>query len=87
MYPAKSYAVAYIYALLIEHYFGDDARQVLADPSLLYNNDKHFVPYNETTSAVYDEMFDNVSVTDILTSTIPQVAKTVEWFKKEMLLL
>lgn len=85
LYPAKTYAVAVIYAVLISHYFGDDVLEALNCPSLLYNNDHHFVTYDQNPS-VYDQIIQNVSAQSLLTSHLPQVRTTVEAFHQEFLI-
>lgn len=53
IYPAKSYAVAIIYAYLLARHYGEDFYTVLNDPQLLYGNDPYFVPYQKDP-ATYD---------------------------------
>lgn len=47
IYPAKSYAVAIIYATLIEQHYGFALRDVLDDEDLFLGNDDFFVPYSK----------------------------------------
>lgn len=85
VHPAKSYAVAIIYARLIERYFGGDHLTHLDDPELLFGNDKFFVPYS-TSQDVYDAVLSLIP-TDPEKIDIPQVRDTVTYFKKEFLLV
>ncbi len=52
-YPAKSYAVAITYALLLAKHFGEDFYEVLKNESLLGANDPYFVTY-EKSQDIYD---------------------------------
>lgn len=47
VYPAKSYAVAIIYATMLEKVYNEDFYEVLDDPELLGGQDPTFVPYSE----------------------------------------
>lgn len=47
VYPAKSYAVAIIYATLIEQWYNIPLRQTLDDRDLFLGHDQYFVPYSE----------------------------------------
>lgn len=49
-FPAKSYAVAIIYAALLERYFDIPLLTSLSNPDLLFGNDKYFVPYGTDSS-------------------------------------
>lgn len=88
VYPAKSYAVAIVYALLLHKYFGVDVRVALADPLLLYGNDKFFVPYNQNAKAYDDIMLAlaRLELLDIEATSVPQVAETVSYFMSEFML-
>jgi len=80
-YPAKSYAVAIIYAKLLEKYFDEDFYQALNDPDLLYNNDRFFVPYKED-QVMYDHVLSQISLN--FNGWLPtQVHKTIKFFEKE----
>jgi hypothetical protein len=46
VYPAKSYAVAIVYATFISEYYGVDLRSVLDDPDLFLGTDSYFVRYS-----------------------------------------
>jgi hypothetical protein len=85
VYPAKSYAVAMIYARLLEKYFDEDFLTALDDPSLLYGNDQHFVPYHRS-AAIYDAAIIAVSernAWNVEESDFEQVRTTVECFHRE----
>lgn len=86
IYPAKSYAVAYIYAYLIKHLFQveETIQDLLSDPLLLYGNDPFFRPYSEETRYIYDHLIECVTLDDILRTS--QAQQTVQYFLKEMLL-
>ena len=82
LYPSKSYAVAVIYAKLLRKYFGVPVLESLRDPDLLYGNDKFFEPYQTGFSAdVYNSVIFLPFNVDL-----PQVAKTIEYFKQEFFL-
>lgn len=57
VYPAKSYAVALIYARLLWEHFNEAFFEVLDDPDLLYGNDEYFVPYSQDPTT-YDAILD-----------------------------
>jgi hypothetical protein len=54
-YPAKSYAVAVTYAMLLQKEFGEDVIACLCDKELLYNNDPYFKTYDEQKD-LYEEI-------------------------------
>jgi len=80
IYPAKSYAVALIYAQMLTEYFDVEFYTVLNDPDLLYGNDKYFVPYRERKE-VYDTVLTHIRL-DFVNPT-PQVLTTIDYFNKE----
>lgn len=45
IYPAKSYAVAIIYATLNEQHYGIPLLETLSDPDLFLGHDQYFKPY------------------------------------------
>lgn len=47
IYPAKSYAVAIIYATMLHRHYWFDIRETLNDPDLFLGHDQHFVPYSQ----------------------------------------
>lgn len=53
IYPAKSYAVAIIYATKIKELYGIDLYETLRDPDLFLGHDQYFVPYDQDP-ATYD---------------------------------
>lgn len=85
IYPAKSFSVAYIYAVLIKEVFEPQTPliELLRDPYLLYGNDPFFEPYNDETSFIYEQMIQEVG-NDIYGTN--QSNATIEFFRKEMLL-
>lgn len=87
VFPAKSYAVAVIYATLIAQYFDEDFYEVLADEDLFVGTDRFFRPYNEKKT-VYNQIIEflkSKNLFDFEKSNISQVLKTVEYFKTEFL--
>ena len=80
VYPAKSYAVAIIYAHLLVKYFDVDFYDVLSDENLLYDNDSYFVPYQHA-KAVYDKVLQCVPLS--FDNPTPQVQTTIEYFLEE----
>lgn len=88
IFPAKSYAVAIIYALLINVVFGDDVFETLSDPNLLAGNDKYFTSY-AADPVTYDRVFSALpwlSAETIQNLPYSQVKATVEYFRAEVLL-
>ena len=84
IYPEKSYAVAMVYAKLLEKYFGENFYEVLDDQDLLLG-DKFFVRYSHNKT-VYDTLIGIVTKYDkwdFENSQIPQVLATVDYFKTE----
>lgn len=92
-FPAKSYAVALIYATLLQRHFGVSFDQALSDPDLLAGNDKHFLPYGEHTAAIYDGALfrlknkSNFRLEDEDQVQLPQVKATIDYFKREFYLV
>lgn len=85
-FPAKSYAVAIIYAQLLQDYFDLPMMESLADPDLLFGNDKFFVPYNSKSKYIYNEAIeelDRMGAFDPFNEDVQQVKKTIEYFKRE----
>ncbi len=83
LYPSKSYAVAVIYAKLLNKYFGIPVLEALKDPHLLYDNDRFFVPYRAGGSA---DIYNRVLLQPI-NWDLPQVKTTVNYFMEEFLLV
>lgn len=84
-YPAKSYAVALIYAHLLEKHFGDDFMASLNDPDLLCGNDLYYKTYAQS-SHVYEMIFEHVPINKSnyeLPLQLPQVKKTQQYFMLE----
>ena len=87
-YPGKSYAVAIIFAKLLEHHFSEDFFECLNDPKLLYENDPYFIPYHEDKNT-YDQIINNFPFELILSSKkqcSENLEKTLTYFLKEFLL-
>lgn len=57
IYPAKSMAVAVIYALLLEETYAISPLTSLKDPDLFLGQDPYFVPY-DTHPQVYDQLLE-----------------------------
>lgn len=85
IYPAKSYAVAIIYAKLLKKHFNISFYTALDDPDLLAGNDPHFVRYRHNKE-VYDAAIDHVTKVGF-NDKLPQVAKTIEYFNQEFYLV
>ena len=83
IYPTKSYAVAIIYAKLIEQHFGIDMMESLDDPELLYDNDKHFVKYSDD-KYVYDQVLSRIPYE--IRFDLPQLHATKTYFEQEFLI-
>lgn len=84
-FPAKSYAVAIIYAVLIQEYFGTEIKESLNDDDLFWGTDKYFVPYSNGQE-IYDRvlsMLETNNLLDFEKSELKQVQKTVEYFRHE----
>ncbi|MCY1348726.1 hypothetical protein D9M68_17740 [compost metagenome] len=60
IYPAKSYAVAIIYATKIEELYGIPIKETLNDPDLFLGHDQYFVPY-ELDRATYDTILERLN--------------------------
>lgn len=89
VFPAKSYAVAIIYAKLLEKYFKAEFWSSLKDEELFLGSDRFFVPYGQDPQAdqIYDEVFASLGPEEWSFETSPysQVLKTVEYFYLEFL--
>ncbi len=84
IYPSKSYAVAILYAHLLEIKFQDSFYESLNDPELFCGNDKFFVCYRDDQK-IYDEILNRIGYGSnfILKLDLPQIAKTVKYFEQE----
>ncbi len=85
IYPAKSYCVAIIYALLLEEYFGEDFYHTLNDPELFQNTDQYFLPYSQNKE-IYDQVLLQLKEEGTfpqLNLELDQVQTTVNCFKDE----
>lgn len=86
-YPAKSYAVAVTYAILLKKYFGGTIYEYLKDEELLAGNDPYFVPYDQSKE-LYDAIipeYENLFKENAFSCT-ENYNLTVEYFHKEFLL-
>lgn len=84
VYPAKSYAVAIIYALLLNKYYGEDVHETLIDRDLL-PDDQFYTPYH-LAHTTYNFLLDYVvlhSLVDVESIDLPQVMETVRCFHNE----
>lgn len=86
-YPAKSYAIAILYAKLLEREFGEDLYVALSDPDLLFQNDPYFKTYPES-SKIYDEVLESFPEDILLTPEkfSRNAHKSFQYFYKEFLL-
>jgi hypothetical protein len=83
-FPAKSFAVAIIYAKLLNQVFGVPFYDALNDPFLLYGNDYFFTPYAKAPDT-YDRALASIP-SDFTNISLPQVQSTVQYFKQEFLI-
>jgi len=81
IYPAKSYAVAVIYAYLIFKEYGIPIRDTLMDDDLFLGQDEYFVPYYKD-SASYEQI---LAALDYMPNwiTLGWAPKTAEYFRLE----
>jgi hypothetical protein len=87
VFPAKSYAVAIIYASLLNKYFGADFKEELSDPDLFLGTDKYFVPYS-VDHLTYDLVIDFLELNNLWNfeeNDLTHVSKSVEYFFKEFM--
>lgn len=81
VYPAKSYAVAIIYATLLEKEYGIGLRVSLDDPDLFLGQDDFFVPYGDNPVA-YERILTRLQgIPNWINSG--WAPKTVEYFRLE----
>lgn len=81
IYPAKSYAVAIIYAALIEQTYGFEIQSTLDDPDLFLGHDDFFVRYSDDPDT-YDEILLRLKeIPDWLNSG--WAPKTADYFRLE----
>lgn len=88
MQPVKSYAVAIVYARLLEKRFGEHFIEALNYPDLLLG-DRYFSRYCDDWRT-YDSVFALLrerKLWDFENNNLPQVKATVSYFKKEFLLI
>lgn len=81
IYPAKSYAVAIIYAACLYDHYGYDMRESLDDPDLFLGQDPYFVRYGEAKET-YEQILDKLQfkIDWINKGWAPQ---TVQYFEAE----
>lgn len=87
-YPGKSYAVAVIFAKLLEINFNEDFYEALDDEDLLYKNDPYFQPYHKKKD-IYDkiiEKFPFALLENEKWTGSENARKTIEYFHKEFLI-
>ena len=85
IYPAKSYAVAIIYGILLNKYFNLDLYTALRDEELFLGTDQYFVPYSRSPKA-YDETLAYLkqnNLWDIESIDLSQVKTTIWFFHQE----
>lgn len=82
IFPAKAYAVAIIYAKLLEKYFAIPFYDSLNDEDLFYGTMKEFVPYQKQKK-VYDGILEQVRLDVLETSPYEQVQASIESFHLE----
>jgi len=86
--PQKSFAVALVYAKLLEKYFGEDFYVTLDTPNLLLG-DPFFRSLSEARGC-YQSLIDTLTaheLWDFEDNPLSQVQATVTYFKKEFLLV
>ena len=81
IYPAKSYAVAIIYAQLLKEYFGVPFFKSLDDPDLFMGTDKYYIPYSRAKH-VYDQVLERINY-EKFNRRFPQTRATISYFRKE----
>ncbi len=81
IYPAKSYAVAVIYAYLLFKEYGIPIRDSLMDDDLFLGQDEYFVPYYKDTAS-YEQI---LGALDYIPNwiTLGWAPKTAEYFRLE----
>jgi hypothetical protein len=81
IYPAKSYAVAVIYAYLLFKEYGIPIRDSLSDKDLFLGQDEYFVPYHEDVAS-YEAILKELNYTHNWI-TLGWAPKTAEYFRLE----
>ncbi len=86
-YPAKSYAVAVIFALLLKKEFGEDIYFSLSDPYLLNGDDPYFRTYSES-QLIYDKILEKFPAESVLSpkNYSQNFQKTCDYFYMQFLL-
>ena len=81
IYPAKSMAVAVIYALLLEETYAINPLETLRDPDLFLGQDPYYQTY-DSHPEVYDQLLEWV-LDQPNWKTLGWASKTVEYFRLE----
>lgn len=81
VYPAKSYSVAVIYAILIEEHYNIPVRETLNDPDLFLGNDDFFTIYSEDPETYESILLGLKELPDWRNAG--WVPKTTEYFRLE----
>lgn len=81
-FPSKTYAVALIYAKLLETHFGVPFFEALSDSSMLYGNMRDYEPYPDKLG-IYNAVLAVANLDDVLRSPPSQVRATVGYFHDE----
>lgn len=81
-FPAKTYAVALIYAKLLETHFGVQFYEALSDSSMLYGNMRDYEPYPDKLG-IYDAVLTVANLDDVLRAPPSQALATVGYFHDE----
>ena len=87
-YPAKSYAIATLYAILLTENFGGEPLDYLKDPELLAGNDPYFKPYDSSNEDIYSIIWSHIflALEDGSEKTSENFNKSVQYFYEEFLL-
>jgi len=88
-YPAKSYAVAVVWAKLIHQHFGDNFWKLLKDKDLL-PDDPFFETAHGPDEVVYRLILDKIGWNDVNfpfhNDSLPYLKQTIDYFYKEFML-
>ena len=85
--PHKSFAVAVVYANLLDVYGLEHYDVAIADPTLLWN-DKYYQPKQGDVVVIYDRvecLLTANNLWDFAASDVPQVISTVDYFIQEFI--
>ena len=88
-YPAKSYAIAVVWAKMIHQYFGENFWSLLKDPDLL-PDDPHFETAHGPQETVYRIILEYIGTQDVNfpfhNDSLPYLKQTIDYFYKEFML-